>query len=401
MTRFPLILLAFVLLALSAEGQKAVEGTVTDSESGQPVPGASVFLSNTSVGTTANAKGAFTILIPAGRFELVVSSVGYETHSRTVQVESIHSPLAITLKPRPKELATVIIEPFEKNGWEKWGRFFTDNFIGTSAEARNCVIRNRDVIRFRYSKERGELTAIALEPLLIENSALGYVLKYQLEDFSYDFDRRYLYYGGYPLFTEMTGSAAKRRRWEKTRRELYAGSLLHFMRAVFTNTLAENDFEAYRLVKIPNRERQRVKAANQNRVVRKADGSLAMAALPADTADYYNRVMAQGDHLDVAGNQLLTGDSIAYAVNASTAGVDFPDYLLVIYKKGLAPAEYSQQFPKNGTALMSQINLVNGRPIEVQANGSYFQPADLLSYGYWAWSEKIARMLPYDYQPKQ
>jgi hypothetical protein len=34
--------------------------------------------------------------------------------------------------------------------------------------------------------------------------------------------------------------------------------------------------------------------------------------------------------------------------------------------------------------------LVNGLPIEIEANGSYYNPADLMSMGYWAWSEKIA-----------
>jgi hypothetical protein len=51
--------------------------------------------------------------------------------------------------------------------------------------------------------------------------------------------------------------------------------------------------------------------------------------------------------------------------------------------------------------MMSQITLVNQEPIEIQANGSYYQPTNLLSLGYWGWSEKIATMLPFDYQLKE
>jgi hypothetical protein len=47
--------------------------------------------------------------------------------------------------------------------------------------------------------------------------------------------------------------------------------------------------------------------------------------------------------------------------------------------------------------MQSQLVLVNGLPIEIEANGSYYNPADLMSMGYWAWSEKIANMLPFDF----
>jgi hypothetical protein len=95
----------------------------------------------------------------------------------------------------------------------------------------------------------------------------------------------------------------------------------------------------------------------------------------------------------------LTGDSIAYAIDSITAGMDFKNYLLVTYKKKFAPKEFLQQFPKAGGAMMSQITLINQKPIEIHANGSYFNPVDLLSTGYWAWSEKAATMLPSDYVP--
>ena len=111
--------------------------------------------------------------------------------------------------------------------------------------------------------------------------------------------------------------------------------------------------------------------------------------------------MAQSDYFDVVAKTPVSGDSIAYAINPTTAGLAFDDYLLVVYLKKEAPPEYTRMYPKNGTAMASQITLTDSYEIAVQANGSYYNPMDLLNLGYWAWSEKTATVLPYDYQPPQ
>ena len=54
---------------------------------------------------------------------------------------------------------------------------------------------------------------------------------------------------------------------------------------------------------------------------------------------------------------------------------------------------------ENGPSMTSEITLLNGVPLEILANGSYYNPVDLMSTGYWAWSEKIGSMLPFDYYP--
>ena len=124
-----------------------------------------------------------------------------------------------------------------------------------------------------------------------------------------------------------------------------------------------------------------------------------VSTINPDSSDYYNRVMSQDDYFSMVQKPALTGDSIAYAVDATTAGVDFDDYLLITYKKKDAPNEYRQIYPKNGPSMTSEITLLNGVPLEILANGSYYNPVDLMSTGYWAWSEKIGSMLPFDYYP--
>jgi hypothetical protein len=390
------------LLSLGANSQQSLKGVVTDVEN-KPIPSASIFLNNTSIGTRTNEQGKFELSLPAGKFDLIVSSVGYETFSQIIVTGSLQDFITVKLKIKPQELEAVVVEPYEKNGWDRWGHFFLESFIGTSAQANQCRIKNSAVIRFRNSKKENELTAYAAEPLIIENKALGYTIYYQLEAFTYNFKTHYLLYEGYPFFDPMKGNAGKQKRWEKRRSEVYYGGIMHFMRSVYRNKIAEEGFEIYPLQKIPNREKIRVKAAyekNQRRT-ESSTGTVTVTTINKDSADYYDRILRQDDNIDVVQKNAVTGDSVAYAADSATAVLDFRNYLLVIYKNKIAPVEYRQLFPKNSTAMMSQLVLINQRPVEIEANGIYYDPADLVSFGYWSWSEKVATMLPFDYQPSK
>jgi len=378
--------LLFFLASFCSSAQQTLKGVVTDKESGQPVAGASIFLNNTSVGTTSGSSGEFSFAVPFGKFDLVVSSIGYQTYSSTLS--SAGTPfLKVLLEPKAKELETVVIEPIEKNGWEKWGKFFTESFIGTSDAAAQCAIKNYGVLKFRLSKDKNELTAFAAEPLIIENKALGFTVQYQLEEFNYNFKTKYLTYLGYPFFIPMKGSNARQKAWQANRFSAYEGSMMHFMRSFFTNTIIKDGFEVRHLKKQPNGEKQRVK------------GLFKLSFQPADSSEYYSKILRQPDFFNIVAKPVLPGDSIGYAVDDNTAGLEFENYLLVLYKAKPAPLAYRNAYPDNSAAMLSEITLINNRPIEVQANGSYYQPLDLASFGYWAWAEKVAGMLPFDYKP--
>ena len=253
-----ILTLYVLLLSISAQAQKTIKGIVKEKETAQPVAGASVFLNNTSIGTATNAAGVFELNMPSGKFDLVVSSIGYETYTTTITTETPNL-LNILLLPKAKELETVIIEPVEKNGWENWGKFFIENFIGTSDFAKQCTIKNYKTLRFRNSKKAGTLTAFAAEPLIIENKALGFTIHYQLEEFKFDFNTKYLTYLGYPFFKPMKGSTRRQKKWSSNQFSVYEGSIMHFMRSIYRNTLIKEGFEIRRLQKQANLEKERVK----------------------------------------------------------------------------------------------------------------------------------------------
>jgi len=389
-----LILLFLIVIGMTAKAQ-LIRGTVSDS-SGTPLSSASVFLNNTSIGTRTDASGNFALQAPSGKYELIISSIGYQTANISIIAEEVKEPLIIKLKLKAAELETVYIQPFSKEGWSKWGKFFIENFIGTSEEAKDCKILNTEVLRFRESKEKKLLEVIALEPLQIENKALGYTLRYEMESFSFDFTTRYLMYTGYPFFEAMGGNDARQKKWEKKRVQSYTGSMLHFMRTVYANKLIEEGFEVRRLVRKDNEEKARIRAI-YNVMARVPANE--RSPVPSDSLKYYEKILRQPDYTESIGDAQLSGDSIAYAASETVAEVSFPDYLLVIYRNKPAPHQFSTSMQGNRGMIQSQLLLVNDRPIQIHSNGAYYNPEDLLSLGYWAWSEKIALMLPLDYRP--
>ncbi|SKA03428.1 carboxypeptidase-like regulatory domain-containing protein [Sediminibacterium ginsengisoli] len=408
-----ILLLLSVSFFATLEAQQSLRGIVIAADNKKPVALANVFLSNTSVGTVTNDKGEFTIdRFPSGRYDVVISCIGYESYVTTLQSNQLPEQLHVTLKPKVHELQEVVVAPFEKNGWERWGKFFVDNFVGTSAFAEDCKLKNKDVIKFRYDKKANVLQAFASEPVILENKALGYILKYDLKDFIYNYNTRILYFQGYPLFEEMETSRNRlKERWERNREDSYYGSLMHFMRSVFRNRLVENGFEARKLIKISEEEKKRVKDLYRNRMLEMQQGGLrivmsdsALAKGNKDSAAYYRKVMSQPDKLAVLINQVLPGDSIAYAIDSITAGIFFQDHLQVTYKHKLTPPEFITTINPAETykgPVVSEIFLVNKKELVVLANGSYFEGIDMISSGYWGWWEKLATMLPFDYWPKR
>jgi hypothetical protein len=76
--------LFMIVIVLSLAGMTAfaqvgkVEGRVVDSESGEPVVGASVFIPGTTIGAAADANGDFFILnVRPGTYEFRITAVGF------------------------------------------------------------------------------------------------------------------------------------------------------------------------------------------------------------------------------------------------------------------------------------------------------------------------------------
>jgi TonB-dependent starch-binding outer membrane protein SusC len=84
-----LIIFMFVgassVLAATEFQQRTVTGTVTDATTGESLPGVSIVLKGTSVGTSTNIDGKYSISVPGPGAILVYSFIGYNTEELTAQ----------------------------------------------------------------------------------------------------------------------------------------------------------------------------------------------------------------------------------------------------------------------------------------------------------------------------
>jgi len=412
-------LLWFLFWSNSAFSQTVLKGTVISEETQKPLASVSVYLNNTSLGAITNDQGIFIITkIPSGKFRLVASCVGFETYANLVDPRALPKDFTISLKPKADELQGFSVLPPEPDGWKKWGKLFTDIFIGNTLKSNDCKLTNPEVVKFRMNADN-TLTAYASEPLQIVNYALGYEIRYKLEEFQYDFNIKLVSYSGYALFTDMGIKHPNRmREYEEERLETYKGSLLHFKRAFFANDLDVQGFEMRSLGNISNPEKDRAKRLFSEHKDSVISGTTDLAFTNSnspngnpyissstvkteDSTDYFKKMLLEPD--SVISHQLISSDSVGFAADSTVAGFYFKDSLEVLYKYKTIPNRYRvlSKDHKHETFPVSQFVFVNKRPIYILSNGYHYKPYDLKITGYWAWSENMATLLPFDYRPKQ
>src|SRR5690349_18906060 len=107
-------------------------GKVFDSATKEPLAFASVFCQNTTVGTTTNKEGAFHLTLKEGGYDLIITYTGYKAQQIRISPEMKPTGLEIALVKEEKSIEEVVIRSSNevKNGWEKYGKFFLENFIG-------------------------------------------------------------------------------------------------------------------------------------------------------------------------------------------------------------------------------------------------------------------------------
>lgn len=401
----------FILATTAGFSQRLIKGRVVNAATGDPVPGSSVFITNTSKGTTSNNAGIFELHdVPPGKHELIISCIGYETNVFPFSDDQLPLQLKVELNIKVKEMENVTVEPSVEEGWDKWGRSFMENFVGNSANASKCNIKNEKEIKFRYYKKSSRLIAYCDGPVILENKALGYTISYQLENFEVNFDERSVTFLGYSLFTPFEdGGKSKSQKWDNNREEAYNGSIMHFMRSLYANRLLEEGFEVRRMKRSPNYEKQRVaniyrvSLAKRSLITGPANGDRTSEAgsISRDSMRYYEAVMRQHDNVETYGSGFLTADSLIIESKDDFKAIHFEDNLFITYKKELEESGYLRtQFPeRKATFQRSYVTLLGEQIIFIDKSGNYYNPQEFFTSAYWGWSDKMANSLPLDYEP--
>ncbi|MVM29072.1 TonB-dependent receptor plug domain-containing protein [Spirosoma sp. HMF4905] len=230
-------------LAFAQPATTTLTGSVADATTGKAMPFANVYLNGSTRGTVTNEQGNYSLSgVPLGTVEIVASFVGYQPQQRTLRLDASQNNKAnFRLKPSDQTLLTVTVRGNQKK-WERHLRQFKRQLLGEPFGGQ-CLIMNSDVLSFK--EENGQLKATASEPLIIENQALGYKLRYDLLYFDGSFKK--VYYAGSVHFDELKPADERQaKRFRRNRMIAYKGSTRHLMASLVDGSYEKEGFMVYR-----------------------------------------------------------------------------------------------------------------------------------------------------------
>ena len=248
MKKLLISLVGIYFTVTSVQAQPSViSGTVTDAKTGEPLPGVSVYLSETTVGIQTDAEGNYRFETSyRGVFTLATSHVGYKPLTFSIDLKpGSRITKDFKLTERLFELNEVEVVTSNRE-WQINYRFFRDFFIGSHLFAGDVYFRNPEVLDLQKNGE--EIIVKTDQPLIYENAALGYIAEAEIVEMRFYPDDNSGIFKVLTSFTEMeTDSRQKRREWRRNRTRVYEGSPLHFFRSLIQDRVREEGFTIYHL----------------------------------------------------------------------------------------------------------------------------------------------------------
>ncbi len=414
-----LVILFLVIIDFSASAQTdstshntqpqsvrfTISGVVLNHADNKPVAYASVFLSNTTTGAKTADDGTFTLSnVKPGKYELIVSIIGFETYRQKIVVNgnAVLASIVISTKTNMLKEVVIKVDPKRKIYLDWFYERFKTEFLGTSELAKDCKILNPQVLDIDFDEPHNTITATSSDYLEIENDALGYRIKYLLTDFTYiniSKNEKQVHYEGPVLFTAMKGTNQQQRRWDKMRQEVYEGSAMHFFRSVLVGKIEENGFRALQYSAYPNPDRPVDSLINTkiNLFTRlkgrdkKYSDSLSVwnkkAELPKILRKLLNTPL---NREDIVGPGRQAG---LFALRSDKGG------LYVTYnKKKEFLSHHSLDNLDNPYNTENTLVSFNSPDASFDANGVIVNPSSVLYRGVWG-RGRVAWLLPLDYEP--
>ena len=141
-------------IAITGRQENTITGTVTAKDDGLPIPGVTIQVKGTAIGTQTNDAGKFTLSgVPKGA-KLVIAFVGYNTQQITVDKKDA---IAVIMQPNTNSLAEVVVtgasgikknntddeQVYESaqpvNGWSDFKKYLKDNAV--SPDGKEGVVK--------------------------------------------------------------------------------------------------------------------------------------------------------------------------------------------------------------------------------------------------------------------
>jgi hypothetical protein len=389
------IILAFILCPFIALAQNTtITGKVVNANGKNPVTRASVFLSNATYGSVTADDGSFTLGgVKPGQYELVVTTVGYEDYSQTIQVGGAPLKLNIELTQKVLMLREVVIS--SAADWKKNYEQFRRDFIGTTENSKLCKVMNPHILNLIYHRNKQQLEASGDEFLVVENRALGYRTKFLLKNFVSDAIEHTIQYAGKALFEELPGSVEQKKIWKLKREQAYYGSAQHFYRSLYKDKLKEEGFEAHDFTRFLNHERPD-EALLAQKIKRFRDITPNRDSL----MNWYKLSnLTKWNRENLVRIPYQSFEILRKTPQQGIYAVVFPHFLYVVYTKKEETTEFKDVYrPLDmGNFETSIITLYNNY-ILFDMNGIVISNPSPLYEGTWS-KAKLADLLPVDYEP--
>lgn len=386
-----LILLLFILPFITfaqttITGKVVVAGTQTGLEK------VNVFLSNSSFGTETTDDGTFRLTgVKPGQYDLVASSIGYKDFTQTILVGRDPISLTIEMDHKMNQLRGVVIS--SNADWKKNYELFKKDFIGTSGNAKSCVVVNPHTVNIINHGKKHLLEAWSNDFLIVDNKALGYRVKFLIDTFSNNGLTGIISWEGKAVFQELPGNEAQKKLWKLRREETYYGSSRHFFRSLYSNTLKQDGFIMLKLTRQINPDRppedlilQKIKAFKTN--------------YDRDSLNYW----IGKENLSKYANEHLQREPLQpYQIFTRTEKpglfiLSFTDCLYVIYTKRREETDFKDLYRPLDMENFETSVLTLREPYAVfDMNGVVFQGTPL-NEGTWS-KAKLAELLPLNYAP--
>jgi hypothetical protein len=388
------LLLLLCFLPLAAYSQTInISGKVTTYMSHTGIGKVSVFLSNSSYGTETAEDGSFTLVgVRPGQYTLVASSLGYQDFTQTLLVGKDPVNITIPLQPKVNSLRGVVIS--SNADWKKNYEVFRKAFIGTSENAKNCVVINPHVVNLENHNRQHTLVAWTDDFLVVENRALGYRVKFLVDSFSDNSLTGLVSRDGKAVFEELPGSAEQKKIWKLKREQTYYGSSRDFYRSLYTGRLTEEGFIMKILHRELNPERpqedlilQKQKYFNDGR----HRDSLNYWISKENLSKYY--------HESLSKEPLQPYQVFSKTDKPGLFVLSFTDCLYVIYTKRHEETDFKDLYRPLDMENFETSVLTLSAPYAVfDMNGVVFEGGPV-NEGTWS-KARLAELLPYDYLPE-
>ncbi|MDG2194815.1 MAG: carboxypeptidase-like regulatory domain-containing protein [Polaribacter sp.] len=399
------IFLLFFLVSVVSSAQVIVKGRVL-SFGGKILEGASVYLNNTTIGVYTDEEGNFELALKEGTYDLIVSFIGYKTTQHLLNTTKNTKPLLFKLLPETTVLDELVLKKTTyDNQWKHNLSRFKQALLGRTILSKNCKILNPKVLHFEFDSTTGTLTAEIKEPLKIEHKGLGFLITYDLVDFS--LGREQLIYLGYTKYENLSGGKRKQKRWKQNRLKAFNGSRMHFVRSLRNQNLKEEGFLVNQFKRVLNADRpseEAIKKArqlihlNRNSVV--FEKKRTNPKTPLDSAMVILKKSRLPKYRD-----FLYKKNVPYSdmilISKKNILIKFKDYLSIIYTKEPEEKNYMQNnFLNRRKALDTQTSAITmlTKTAILDPSGDIINPLDIFSEGYWSY-EQFADLLPLDYNP--